>query len=45
MARIPRREEQDSVPEPAQVMYRMLQGNCEAVQQRGGVAGEKPYRH
>jgi hypothetical protein len=42
--RITRREDEDPVPEAAQVMGELLQGDREAIQQRGKIAGEKADR-
>jgi hypothetical protein len=39
--RIPRREDENPVPEAAQVMGELLQGDRETIQQRGKIAGEK----
>ena len=41
MPRITRREDEDPVPEAAQVMGELLQGDREAIQERRGVAGKK----
>jgi hypothetical protein len=43
--RITRREDEDPVPEAAQVMGELLQGDRETIQQRGKIAGEKANRH
>jgi hypothetical protein len=42
--RITRREDEDPVPEAAQVMGELLQGDREAIEQWEGIAGEKADR-
>ena len=44
MPRIARREDEDPVPEAAQVMGELLQGDREAIEQWEGIAGEKADR-
>lgn len=41
MPRITRREDEDPVPEAAQVMGELLNGDREAIEQWEGIAGEK----
>ena len=41
MPGITRREDEDPMPEAAQVMGELLQGEREAIEQRESVAGEK----
>ena len=45
VSRIPLREDEDPVAKATQVSGELLNGDCQAVQQRGGVAGKKTDGH